>query len=151
MHGPARAAFDAPPHMMDSSRTMAVWFTEPAGLVAQFARPARWSVPLAEWLVGPVISRLLKRFPGDQPLVFVLDLTQMNGRDPPVRQLVVEAARSLTHRARRAVVVPPENANRVYLAGVQAAASIARVFGLTVSIESLPEALDSLRAAPPGT
>jgi len=47
------------------------------------------------------------------------------------------------------VLVPPLNASRVYLASVHAAASLARVVGLTVSVESLSDAVRSLSAASP--
>jgi hypothetical protein len=144
-----RAVFKAPPHLLDPSRTLAVWFTDPPGMVVQFARSAPCTLPVAQWLAGPARESLLNRFPGNGPLVFVLDLTHMNGRDPQVRALILEAARPLASRAQRCVVVPPENASRVYLASVRAAASLARVFGLTVSVESSSEAVRSLSAASP--
>jgi hypothetical protein len=143
------AAFTAPPHLTDPSRTLVVWFTEPPGIVVQFARPARFEMSHAQWMVGPMLSALLKRFSREEPLAFVLDLSLMDGRDPSVRPLLVEAARKVTHRSRRSILVPPVNANRVYLAGVNAAASLARVFGLTVSIETLSQSILTLRAAPP--
>jgi len=135
--------------MMDPSRALGAWFTEPPGVFIQFARRAALTVPLAEWLAGPVSTSLTNRFPGDEPLIFVLDLTQMEGRDPSARTLIVEAGRALGSRAGRAVLVPPLNTSRVYLASLHAAASLARVVGLTVSVETLPEAVRSLRVASP--
>jgi hypothetical protein len=145
----SKAVFNAPPHMLDPTRSIAVWFTDPPGMVAQLVRRAPFTVTLAQWLAVPACTRLLKRFPGDEPLAFVLDLTQMDGREPEVRALIVEAARGFASRVERAVVVPPGNAGRVYLASLQAAASLARVFGLTVSVGPLTEAVRGLHPAAP--
>jgi len=142
-----RAAFDSPPHLFDPSQTVAVWFTNPPGVVFQFVRRAYGSVALAEWLVGPARARFLDLFPGDGPVVVVLDLGLMVGRDPVARPIVNAAARSLKSRIRRAVLVPPEEATSVYLASLQASISLLRVFGVSVSIESLPDALRTLAPA----
>jgi hypothetical protein len=140
-------AFKGAPHLMDPSRALSAWFTDPPGVFVQFARRTALTLPLAEWLAGPLTASLTKRFPGNEPLIFVLDLTQMDGRDPSARPLIVEAGRALGSRAGRAVLVPPLNTSRVYLASLHAAASLARVVGLTVSVESLSEAVRSLRVA----
>src|SRR5581483_5323747 len=91
----SRAAFKSPPHFLDPTRTVAVWFTNPPGAVIQFARRAMGSVPLAEWAVGPGRTRLLSQFPGDGPLVVVLDLGLMTGRDPVARPIITAAVRGL--------------------------------------------------------
>jgi hypothetical protein len=146
---PARAAFDTPLDLVDPSRTLAVWFTEPAGIVVQFARRGPGTVAVAQWLAGAASERLRERFPRDEALICVLDLTRMEGRDPMARAIIVDAARAVADRIIRAVVVPPDTSSRVYLASLKAAASLARVFGLVVSVDSLPNALRSLRAASP--
>lgn len=143
----SRAAFGSPPHLLDPARSLAIWFTNPPGAVIQFARRAPGSVALAEWIAGPVRATFLERFPGDGPVVFVLDLGLMHGRDPVARPIVTAAVRSFKSRIERAVLVPPEEATAVYLASLQASISLLRVFGVSVSIESLPDALRSLEAA----
>lgn len=143
----SRAAFATPPHLLDPSRSVAIWFTNPPGAVAQFARRASGSVVLAEWGAGPALERFLERFPGDGPIVFVLDLGLMVGRDPVARPIITAAVRSLKSRIARAVLVPPEEASAAYLASLQASISLLRVFGVPVSIETLPDALESLQAA----
>jgi hypothetical protein len=132
---------------MDPSNSVAVWFTNPPGAVIQYARHAPGSVALAEWIAGPARAAFLERFPGDGPVVFVLDLGLMKGRDPVARPIVTAAVRSLKDRIERAVLVPPEEATAVYLASLQASISLLRVFGVSVSIETLPDALRSLEAA----
>jgi hypothetical protein len=134
----------------DPSGCAAIWFTEPPGAVIQFVQPARGDLALVRWLVGPALERLLERFPGSSPLVFVMDLGLMTGRDAAVRPILNEAVKSLGPRIARSVVVPPENASVVYMASLHASVSLLRVFGVPVEIQSLPNALRALRAAPPG-
>ena len=143
----SRAAFQVPPHLLDPSHTVAVWFTEPPGAVIQFTRPAVGTVALAEWLVGPAQAQLVRRFPDDCPLVFVLDLGLMTSRDPVARPILTGAARALKERVTRSVLVAPVEASSIYLASLKASISLLRVFGVTVSILSLPEALESLAPA----
>lgn len=145
----AYGAFTGSPHLMDPSQTLAVWFTDPPGAVLQFVRRAPCTVPLAQWMATSARARLVERFASSAALVFVLDLTLMDGRDPLARPIIVECAREFSSRA-CAKVVPPRDASRVYLAGIHVAASVARVFGLDVSIESTPEAaLRALKMASP--
>ena len=141
--------FKGVPHLMDPSRTIVAWFTDPPGVYVQVVRRTVFSVPLAEWLAGPLTAGLNKRFPGDQPLVLVLDLSQMEGRDPGARPIVVEATRAFAARTQRAVLVPPANASRVYVASLQAATSLARLVGVSVTVESLADAVRSLAMASP--
>lgn len=146
----ALAAFRTAPHLLDPSRTLAVWFTDPPGIFVQFARRAPCTVPLAQWMAGPLCTSVAKKYPGEGPLVFVLDLTHMQGRDPASRQMIVDAGRTFASRLRRTVIVPPADASRVYIASLSAAASLARLVGLTVSVESLSDAVRSLSAASSG-
>ena len=147
--GETQTTFKAPAHLMDPSRTVVAWFTDPPGIFIQFARRAVFSLPLAQWMAGPMCAALTKRYPAPQPIVLILDLTRMDGRDPQVRPIIVDASRAFASRTRRAVVVPPHDASRVYLASVTAAASLARLFGLTVAVESLSDAVRSLSQATP--
>ncbi|HKU40811.1 MAG TPA: hypothetical protein VJR89_21770 [Polyangiales bacterium] len=140
-------AFATSPHLVDPARALGLWFTDPPGMVVRFLRRTTFTVPLAQWLAGPGCDGLRERFPGEESFGFVLDLHLMDGRDPAVRAIVVEAARPWASRARRAVVVPPEAAGRVYLASIRAAASLARVVGLTVSVGDFREAVRDLRVA----
>jgi hypothetical protein len=139
-----------PPHLEDPSGSVAVWYTDPPGVVMQFVQAARGDLTLVRWLVGPARERLLERFPGSSPLVFVMDLGLMTGRDAAVRPILNEAAKALRPRIARSVVVPPENASAIYMASLHASVSLLRVFGVPVEIQPLSTALRSLRAAPPG-
>jgi len=47
--------------MEDRTHTLAVWFTDPPGMVVSFIRRAPCTVPLAEWLTGPVRTSLVER------------------------------------------------------------------------------------------
>lgn len=131
----ARAAFPSPPHQEDPSGTLAAWFTDPPGVVVQFAHPAVGSLPLVQWLLGEGLDGLLARFP-EGPLVVVMDLTLMTTRDPAVRALLVESAKRLKTRVARTVLIPPANAKAVYLASLKVSMSLLAVFGVKAEIHA---------------
>jgi hypothetical protein len=135
------AAFARRPHLADESAILLAWFTEPAGVVIQLAEPSELTMEMTRWLVGPGLEALVQRFPGDTPLTIVLDVRLMTSRQPAVRGLIVEAAKALRARLARAVVIPPQNATRVYLAGLNAAVAVLRVFGVDIELQ------DSLKIA----
>lgn len=127
-------AFPVPPHLVSPSRELAAWFTAPPGAVIQVARRTQLTLDMATWLSGDGVVALDRRFPHGEPLVLVLDLTLMTGRDPAVRPVLVGAARALSSRMARAFVIPPDKASPVYLASLRAAASLLRVFGVEVQV-----------------
>lgn len=43
--GETQTTFKAPAHLMDPSRTVFAWFTDPPGIFIQFARRAVFSLP----------------------------------------------------------------------------------------------------------
>lgn len=146
--GTTRTAFAVPPHLEDPSGAIAVWFTDPPGAVMQFQRPVYGTVGMAEWLVGPALRKMLERFPGDTKLHLVMDLTQMSGRDPKVRPVLVETTKLYAKRIQSSTIVPPQNASAVYLAALKASVALLRVFGVPIELQSLTSALLMLRAAP---
>jgi hypothetical protein len=103
---------------------------------------------LARWLVGPALSRLQERFPGDVKVRLVMDLSLMTGRDPAVRPILVETTKRMGHRIEHSTIVAPQNAGVVYLASLKASVSLLRVFGVPIEIETLTHALLKLRPAP---
>jgi hypothetical protein len=129
------AAFARRPHVQDPSGTLVAWFTDPAGAVIQLARPSELTIEMTRWLVGTGLDALVQRFPGDVPLTVVLDVRMMTSRQPAVRGLIVDAAKTLRPRLGRAVVIPPQNATRVYLAGLSAAVAVLRVFGVELELQ----------------
>jgi hypothetical protein len=129
---------------------MVAWFTEPPGVVIQLTRAQRVGVPLAEWMVGPLTVESRRRFPSERILV-LLDTSLMQGRDPPVRAILMDAARRLQHEVSRTILIPPTNAGAVYLASLAVASSLLQVFGVKLDVvRSMPFALSSagLRVAP---
>jgi hypothetical protein len=130
------ASFEDSPHVTSPCGDLAAWFTEPPGAIIRFVRPARLELAGARWLTGPAIDLLNDRFGPTQKLILVLDLGRMRTRDPAVRPMIVEAAKSLRPRLARAVVIPPAQASAVYLASLRAAASLLRVFGVEVELRA---------------
>lgn len=140
----SRPAFQVAPDLIDPTRTVAVWFTDPPGAVIQFVKRERGTIDLAEWLRRSVRNRLLAQFPGNGPLTFVLDLGLMDGRDPLARPVLHDVARSLKARIGDALVVTPVEASPMQLAAIHSGIALLRVFGVMVAIKSLPDALDRL-------
>ena len=131
-----KPAFDARPHVQDPTGAVVAWLTEPPGAIIQFARPARGTTELARWLVGPATAALQRRFPIELRLVLVLDLTLMDGRDAGARALLHESAKDNKGRVARSFVIPPKKASATYLSALQVSATLLRVFGVRVEVES---------------
>jgi hypothetical protein len=104
--------------------------------VVQLTKHVRGTVDLAEWLVGPAWHQLLQRFPDAKEFLIVFDLSQMDGRDPSARAALLDKAKTLRPGMLRAVIIPPTGASSIYLASLQVAVAIARVFGVPVDVES---------------
>jgi hypothetical protein len=118
------------------------WFTDPPGAIVQMARPGRWTQEMAAWMVGPGNARLRGRFPGASGLLLVLDLTLMDGREPGARALMLERASKGGGLVTRIILIPPANANPVYLTTLRAAVTLLKALGKDIKIErSLTKAI----------
>lgn len=150
---PARAyrrAFSAKPHFLDSTGTMAVWFTEPQGVVLQFVEDGWGNAANVRWLADEPLAELKRRL-GDEPLVVVVDLSRMLGRDRSGRAAFIELSKSFAGRVKACYVVPPMSATPMYLATLKTTASILKVFGLHFEFaETASDAIAALgmQAAP---
>lgn len=138
-----RTTFTRLPHTHDPSRTLVAWFTDPPGAIIQIVRESELTVEMTTWLVEVGFAELLARFRGTSALIIVLDLRLMLKRQPAVRSLIVDAAKKLAPRLGAGYVIPPDNAGKVYLASLHAAAAALRAFGARVEIA---ESLSSLLA-----
>ncbi len=139
MRSPANsldAPFTTAPHLTSPEGEVAAWFTNPPGAVIRLTRSARLALPHAQWLAGPALAALDRRFGSERPLILVLDLQKMTSRDPAVRPVLVDTTKSLRPRLARAFLIPPEEAPAVYLASLRAAASLLRVFGVEVEVHA---------------
>ncbi len=145
-HAPRHAAFARLPHTQDPTSTLVAWFTDPPGALIQISRSSELTVEMTRWLVEQGCAELLARFRGTTPLTIVLDIRLMTKRQPAVRSLLVEAAKKLGPRLGTGYVLPPENAGKVYLASLHAAAAALRVFGARIEVsESLSTLLITKR------
>ena len=144
-------AFASAPHLVHPSKDVVCWFTDPPGLVIQFARATQGTRSMTEWLGHAAQDALLARFPSHHHLVVVLDLSLMAGREPGARNGLVEPAKRIKSRVARTILLPPRTASRVYLGSMYAATALLSACGIHVEIsQSLPKALAAhgLRAAP---
>jgi hypothetical protein len=134
--GFVECGFPVEPHLQHPSGLVVAWFTEPPGAVVQLTKPARGTLDLAQWLVGPACQELLQRFPDAKELFIVFDLSQMRGRDLSARAALLERAKTLRPGMVRAAVIPPAAASALYLSSLRVAVAILGVFGVAVDIES---------------
>lgn len=129
------SGFDAPPHVTDPSGTIAVWWTDPPGIVLQLTRPARGTTAMAEWMVGPGVDLLVRRFPECFDMRIVLDLRQMTGRSATARSLLMQAAKALSERVAHVVVLPSPHMGPAYSKVIEGTAGLLRLLGMRVDIE----------------
>lgn len=141
---PKPALLFTPPDFLHDSGELAAWFTEPAGIVVQFPRPACGTRLLVEWLLGVVEPALRDRFPDRRDLFFVLDLRFMTSREASARSLLLERAPAFRGRFARTYIVPPERSGALAVMSIQAAAALLRTFGIPVAVE---RSIDTVRSA----
>ena len=127
-------AFDVLPHLRDPSGVVAVWYTEPPGVVLQMVVPSEGTVELAQWLVGPSRTELERRFSDAVELVLIMDLRLMTGRDPRARSLVIELAKALKPRAQRFIVIPPRAFSPTLRRTMEVTVALLRVFGVKIEL-----------------
>jgi len=128
-------AFDLPPDLIGAGG-LRMWFTDPPGAIVQLAQSARGTKEMAEWLIGPAFARVRGRFPAEDALILVIDLSLMNGRDPAARAVIMDKARESGRLFTRTFLVPPAKASAVYLTTMHAAAALMNALGRDINIES---------------
>lgn len=140
--------FPEAPHLQFGG--LALWFTYPAGAVAQLVEPTRFTLPLATWFVGPAYDELNLRYPSE-PLTIVLDLTLMLSRTTASRSVLLAKVRQIGARIERGALISPRVLTPAAARSIQA--SIAVISALGVKIAVLPSAAQAvaelgLRRAP---
>jgi hypothetical protein len=128
-------AFATAPHVIDPSGVIAAWWTEPPGVLMQFARPSRGTTEMAEWLVGPGFDLLLGRFPGARELRVVLDMRAMTGRSATARALMLQRAKTVHDHVAHVVLLPSQQLGPAYVKIVEGTAMMLRLAGLRVDVE----------------
>jgi hypothetical protein len=145
-------AFSVPPHLTDPSGAIAVWWTDPAGGLMQLTRPARGTVEMAEWLVGPAFELLLARFTGVSDLRVILDMRQMTGRSATARAALLHRAKSVAGRIGHVVLLPSVHLGTTYFKIVEGTAMMLRLAGLPVDVEyGLERVMDRYELRPAGS
>jgi hypothetical protein len=129
------SAFDAPPHLVDPSGALGVYWTDPPGVLVQFIRPARGTTELAEWLTSEGLELLIARFPVDQELRLILDMRQMVGRSASARSLLMRASKTSRSRVQHVVLLPSVHLGATYAKVIEASAVVLRMLGYRVHVE----------------
>jgi hypothetical protein len=126
-------AFAEPPHLVDPRGDIAIWYTEPPGLVLQLTKPTHGTRAHAEWLAGPSFAELGRRFPNHE-LIVLFDAHLATGRDPDFRPLMMNVAKALLGRAKRIVVVLPRTVPPALRSAMEVSVALLRLFGLPLEI-----------------
>jgi hypothetical protein len=143
-----RPPFDCAPHVLHPDGVVAMWLTEPAGIVIQIAQPTHAKAELARWLVDaavPAMKGLLAN-----KYFLVLDWTLMLSRDADARKIFVDSASSLKPAPVSVHIIPPQNASPLFVSSMRVASALIAAFGVDLQIDaSLPLAVSTcgLRAA----
>jgi hypothetical protein len=125
----------APPHLIDPSGSIAMYWTEPPGAVLQLQRSTRGTTAMAEWIVETGLDRLLARYPEETDLVVVLDMRQMLGRSATARALLLQASEKAAGRIARVVLLPSTHMGPAYIKVIEATALLLRLTGYEVHVE----------------
>lgn len=133
--------FAVEPHLWGPDACMAEWLCDPPGVVIQFVKPARGSLALAEWLVGPAFEHLSSHHPAEQRFMAVLDLALMNGRSAAARMLLIRQALGIGRRFSHFFVVPPLVYPPMYLRAFRETVALARSLGVNVLVASSSRAV----------
>jgi hypothetical protein len=144
--------FTTPPDVVDPTGSIAVWWTDPPGVLLQLTRPARGTTAMAEWLIGPLFDALVRRFPEARELRVILDMRHMTGRSAIARALMLRHAKAIARRLGQVVIVPSTHLGPAYIKLLEATALLLSVAGVRLVIEhNLDRALEKqgLRVAPP--
>jgi hypothetical protein len=143
--------FQVPPDLVGPGE-LRVWFTEPPGAVMQMIARGRGTKEMAEWLVGPALTRLRDRFPQCSQLILVLDFALLEGRDPAARVVMMDKGRECAALFSQSFLIRPEKANPVYITTLHAAAALLSAFGVNLEISnSLREVISRCNLHPAGT
>ena len=135
-HDSLSAPFATSPHVVDPTGSIAAWWTDPPGVLAQLTCPTRATTEIAGWLVGPAFDQLLGRFPGATDLRVILDMRQMTGRSATARSLLMQRAKTVVGRVTHVVLVPSVLLGPAYITIVETAALVLRAGGLRVDIDA---------------
>jgi hypothetical protein len=121
--------------LIDPAGVIAAWWTDPPGVLMQFARPSRGTTEMAEWLVGPAFDLLTARFPGARELRVVLDMRAMTGRSATARAMLLQRAKTVHDHIAHVVILPSQQMGPAYVKIVEGTAMMLRLAGLRVDVE----------------
>ena len=144
-----RRAFAVAPDLIAPGGELEVWFTDPPGAVVQMPSPMVGTAAMARWLVGEARERLYRRFPDASQFYFLVDLSVMTSRDPALRSIIGEASKEMKSKIARAIIVPSESANVVFLKSLEVAVLLLHGFGVNLEIyRSSAQAMASMKLSP---
>jgi hypothetical protein len=126
--------FPTSPHIASPGGEVVGYYTDPPGVVMQFAHAVKGTEELARWLLVPAVQQIFTRFPGNNEIVFVMDLSMMTGREMGARALLIQHAPGMRHRFSRLFILPPLIAPPFYAGTLNTAAALLRTMSVNVDI-----------------
>ncbi|HEX2675580.1 MAG TPA: hypothetical protein VHM19_03050 [Polyangiales bacterium] len=131
--------FPEPPHARDPSGKIAVWYTEPAGVVLQLLESCEGTLEMAQWIAGPNAAETRRRFPAENgELIVVFDMRALTGRDPAARATVIEMGKTMRSRVKRIVLLPPRTFSPTLRRTMEVTLALLKVFGLNIDVAQGP-------------
>jgi hypothetical protein len=140
-----KVTFPISPQLRSPGAEIVGFYTDPPGVVMQFAQPVKGTEELARWLLVHAIQQIFARFPGRNDILFVMDLRMMAGRELGARSLLVQHGPGLRHRFSHLYILPPLVAAPFYAGTLHTAASLLRTLGLHIDIEPSMERIFAVR------
>lgn len=129
-----RAAFRAPPHLIDPSGDVAVWITEPAGMLVQLMHETAATVEMARFISQEAFSRLVGVLGPDERAYFIYDMALMVKYDSEARMILTQWGVAVRDRIEHIVVRPPPEMNKLGRMGIQTIAAAMSLVGVKLDV-----------------
>lgn len=145
-------AFDTAPELRCEAGPLAVWFTDPPGVVLQLTEAAVFTKEMAEWMVGRGFALLKERFPHNNELSILLDLRRMTSREPAAHPVVMAAAMQHLFMFAKVGVIAPLKPQPLYMTTLHGAVALLSAIGPEIRIyDTLEDALQTMNLTPSAT
>ncbi len=145
-----RPAFGRAPHLVDPASGLAVWFTQPLGLVTQLHERTHLDEAMARFIADTAYGALCRlRAPG-QLFVAVHEWSAMTGYDSAARAVLTDWGVRIRNEVERVVIVLSDAAPKLVRMGVSVASVTLRLAGMRIDAERSPSVIArlGLRALP---
>jgi hypothetical protein len=129
-----KAIFSARPHRTSTPDALAVWFTQPWGMVTQFTAATTMTEAAAEFIIASY-DELTRRCPdASRRFVFMHDWSLGSGYEPGARTRLVTWGRQIHQRVDRVVICMGKNTPALARMGLGVGAAAMAVIGMKLDV-----------------